>query len=69
MNWEYKTIPVPVADGNVKGDEVDEALNKLGSQGWELFSVSPLLANGETCCLVHHFRRPAERGRRAGFQA
>ena len=69
MNWEYKTIPVQVADAQIEADEVDGILNKLGGQGWELFCVSPLLADGETCCLVHHFRRPAERERRAGFQA
>ena len=45
--WEYKTIPIPLAD---------EKLNALGDEGWELFAV------GETTTSlgvrpVHYFKR------------
>ena len=45
--FEYKTIPIPLAD---------EKLNALGDEGWELFAV------GETTTAlgvrpVHYFKR------------
>ncbi len=65
--WAYKTVLIPVREGSVDAAEIDDALNPLGQEGWELVSVSPVFHVGETVGLIHHLRRPAERTRRAGF--
>jgi hypothetical protein len=47
MNWEYKVIPVKtrIHSGNLSGgkkpvmDDVQNDLNSLGKQGWELVSI------------------------------
>lgn len=65
--WEYKTVSVNVTQGHVHDSSLDEQLSALGSDGWELLAVTPLVSEGKTACLVHHFRRPEERTRRAGF--
>ena len=49
MKWEYAVkdyhgplhhqLPVRVS---VKADEIEKALNQLGTDGWELVSVNPL---------------------------
>lgn len=65
--WEYKTVSVNVSIGHIHDDSLDEKLTDLGREGWELVAVTPLSVEGKTSCLVHHFRRPEERQRRAGF--
>jgi hypothetical protein len=66
--WEYKTLSVNVTSGRVHDATLDEQLTELGREGWELVSVTPLVAEGKTTCLIHHLRRIEERARKAGFQ-
>lgn len=43
MRWEYKTLAYnkrSFLGGNINIDELNERLNKLGGEGWELVSVS-----------------------------
>jgi hypothetical protein len=65
--WEYCTLRMNTAGGHLDTERLDEELNELGQQDWELFTVSPVLSNGETMFLVFSFRRPGEPKRRAGF--
>ena len=38
--WEYKVMPAPVsAWGTSKPEQMAEALNKEGQQGWELVNT------------------------------
>lgn len=66
--WEYKTLAINVFNGHVHDDTMEEQLNAMGQDGWELSHVTPLELESKTTCIVHHFRRPAERQRAAGFQ-
>jgi len=62
--WEYKTVHLPIPferDGNADFREVqefDSTLNKLGEDGWELFSTEKYVREkfGPTVC--HYFKRP-----------
>ncbi len=66
--WEYKTLSVNVIHGHVQEScDLDTQLCALGSDGWELVSVTPLEIEDKTACLIHHFRRPEERTRKVGF--
>lgn len=69
QGWEYKTVPSPVKSGRFDPDALDDILNRLGSDGWELVSVSTVLHGGETVYIVHHLRRHGEPSRRMGFHA
>jgi hypothetical protein len=43
MNWEYKTIysnKRTFLSGTVKTVELNEQLNELGREGWELVNIS-----------------------------
>lgn len=65
--WEYKTLSVNVTHGHIHDGTLDEQLSAIGSEGWELVAVTPLEIEDKTACLIHHFRRPEERPRKAGF--
>lgn len=66
--WEYKTLEFEVTNGHLPGGNLEAQLKELGNDGWELLSVTPLVVDGTTANLFHHFRRPAERTRKVGFQ-
>ena len=68
QGWEYMTLSINVINGHVHDESLDEKLNGLGKQGWELTHVTPLALESKTTCLVHHLRRLADRQRAAGFQ-
>lgn len=68
-HWEYKTVTVPLFNGKVKDKEVDEHINPVGAEGWELLAVSPVMVAHETLSLIHHFRRLVDKERPAGFRA
>jgi hypothetical protein len=63
MRWEYKTIEFGKRGAflgllKVEASALSDALNKLGSEGWELVnSVSPI-GGGNTSGLVLIFKRP-----------
>ena len=61
--WQYKTVMIHAtgwfAGGKVDGDIMEERLNGLGSEGWELvsaFDTSKLY--GETRDVILIFKRP-----------
>lgn len=42
--WQYQVIEFkPAMLGSIKIDEVQAELNTLGTQGWELVSVTPTM--------------------------
>ncbi|MBL7152888.1 MAG: DUF4177 domain-containing protein [Phycisphaerae bacterium] len=62
--WEYKTVMIKAtgwfSGGKVDVNELDERLNALGQDGWELasgFDTNKLY--GETRDVVLIFKRPA----------
>jgi len=62
--WEYKTIMIKATGwfsaGKVDVDVLDERLNALGGEGWELASgFDTSKYEGETCDVVLIFKRPA----------
>lgn len=65
---EYKTMRFNTAGGHLDLERLENELNALGEDGWELYCVTPILNASETICMVHHFRRAGEPRRRAGFQ-
>jgi hypothetical protein len=62
MKWEYKTITVDThgfLGGKVDIREVDESLNKLGWEGWELVAAFDTSQSaGETRHMVFVLKRP-----------
>ncbi|HNR31980.1 MAG TPA: DUF4177 domain-containing protein [Candidatus Hydrogenedentes bacterium] len=69
QGWEYKTLASPVKSGAFDPEALDDVLNRLGADGWELVTVSSVQRGGETVSLVHHLRRHGEPARRIGFHA
>ncbi len=67
--WEYKTLSVRVTPTTLDSSGLDELLAQQGQDGWDLLAVTPVLADGETKAILHHFRRVAEPERRVGFHA
>jgi hypothetical protein len=73
--WEYRSILFPVKQtlfgaNGFKTDEVDEQLNELGRDGWEVYAVSNVLGvQGITTALLYHLRRPRQSQRSAGFSS
>lgn len=65
--WEYRTLRTNTAGSHLDLERLEEEINELGADGWELFSVTPVTSHTETMFLVHHFRRSGEPKRRAGF--
>ena len=60
--WEYKTVEVKMKgwlQKKLNPDEVDETLNELGRQGWELVNAEGWTTmQGATCAGVYTFKRP-----------
>lgn len=60
VKWEYMTIAKDVQGWlgiKVNPAEIDEDLNRLGREGWELVSAFDT-SDGSTCHLVFVFKRP-----------
>ena len=66
--WEYRTVTFALDGDLPDGGAWDEQLKEIGKDGWELLAVSPVLNDGQTVGLVHHFRRVAEAERKMGFR-
>jgi hypothetical protein len=63
MHWEYTTKTLDISgwftDGEVDPEQVDEILNPLGAQGWELVSsFSTTYGKGGSNNLVFILKRP-----------
>lgn len=67
--WEYHTCYVKFVMGHLDTHEIDDTLNRLAAEGWELVHVTPVLDEAKTVGLLHQFRRPSQSERRAGFTA
>ncbi len=65
MKWEYKTVTMNthgLFGGKVDAGEVDEALNKLGWEGWEMIAAFDTNQHqGGTRHMVFIFKRPMSR--------
>ena len=63
MAWEYKVLKVPVHGmfkPNVNAESIDQTLDQLGYQDWELVSaVGVQTGNGATIEIVLMLKRPA----------
>jgi Domain of unknown function (DUF4177) len=55
-NWEYKIMEYPKA--GMMQDQLIVALNTMGSEGWELFQISPP---------VFYFKRPKAGSAQSNF--
>ncbi len=65
MVWEYKTITLAATGfwlgGNIDKLQLDQMMNELGQQGWELAAaVDTNKVYGETKDIVVIFKRPRE---------
>ncbi len=64
QRWQYKTVKVEAEGwmgGIVNVQELDDVLNDLGAQGWELTSVFDTnMAQGASREIVAVFKRPAD---------
>jgi len=62
MKWEYMTIKQPVggfAGGKLDSSELDQKLNDLGREGWELVAAfGSQKYQGQTRDVVAVFKRP-----------
>lgn len=63
MSWEYKTIKLGTtgfwSGGNLDTNQLDEMMNDLGRQGWEIVSAFDTnQVQGATRDVVVIFKRP-----------
>lgn len=61
MKWEYKTIKLATTGfvgGKLDEKKLDEYMNQLGEQGWELVSGFSTIGSGNTRDVVVVFKRP-----------
>ena len=66
MNWEYQTIKLAATGlmgGKINEEKLDQAMNELGNQGWELAAAFDTdIAGGGTRDVVVIFKRPRPMG-------
>jgi len=63
MIWEYKTIKLAAtgfwSSGNIDAEKLDQVMNELGMQGWELAAaLDTNCVQGATKDVVVIFKRP-----------
>ena len=58
MAWQYKVLGMNVNENNVK--ELEQELNSLGNDDWELVSASQTEQNVESMLFVLKRPKPAE---------
>ncbi|HYE26915.1 MAG TPA: DUF4177 domain-containing protein [Allosphingosinicella sp.] len=61
-NFEYKILVQKAGMLGGKWDQIqdapaDDVLKAVGSQGWELVSVTPMASSGMTTQVHYHFKR------------
>ena len=67
MKWEYKTIKLAdegfwITQGRINEAALEDELNRLGSQGWELVSVFDTnRSGGGTNGVIAVFKRKMEK--------
>ena len=60
MKWEYKTIKLSTTGfigGKLDETKLDDHMNQLGEQGWELVSAFSTMGNSSTRDVVAVFKR------------
>ncbi len=60
MRWEYKTLKFKKRSffsGALNADELNQELNTLGRDGWELVSVCPAIFMGASHGLIAVLKR------------
>jgi hypothetical protein len=50
--WEYKFEVLDLEGSEKSLAEIQEELNRLGSQGWEVASIVPKIGAGESRCVA-----------------
>lgn len=58
--FEYKTVkisPKSIWNSEIKPEEIDDVLNDLGRQGWELVSVQDLTVSGMSISYLYTLKR------------
>lgn len=59
--FEYKTIKINSkfswTESGFETDRIDEELNKMGRDGWELLAVESTTSAGGTYALLYTFKR------------
>jgi hypothetical protein len=61
MRWEYQTLAVEhgwFSGGHIDAEDVNDQLNGLGQEGWDLVSAFDTNGNGTTRFSVFVFKRP-----------
>ena len=62
MQWEYRSYKHSTTGwmgGKIDEQEVDQALNRYGADGWELVSAFDTnMSHGETRFVIFVFKRP-----------
>lgn len=63
MNWEYKTIKLDTYGffgAKVDHGRLEQEMNELGQQGWELVTTLDTNSTGTTTSIVLLLKRPLE---------
>jgi hypothetical protein len=59
MRWEYKTVKIKATwTGNLKQELIEEELNALGRQDWELVNILHSQSLGESNWVLAVFKKP-----------
>ena len=67
QKWEYKRVILDHdlmdwtwsdTGKTMEQQSQEQRLNEMGSEGWELVSMSSFVANGETAGYAFYFKRP-----------
>ena len=53
--WQHLALP---HNSPILTKSLSQQINRLGNEGWELVSVSPIDSNGSTTRLIFYFKRP-----------
>ncbi len=60
MKWEYKVLKMDTVSfwGGLKvDDDLEQQMNKLGEQGWEMARILPVETNESTTAVAIFFKR------------
>jgi len=59
MRWQYKTVKIKATwTGNLKTETIEEELNNLGRQDWELVNIVYSHVYGASNWVIAVFKKP-----------
>ena len=62
--WEYKIVKIMMTryvQSDLKTDEVEQALNNLGKEGWEVVNIFDLnMKDGKSSYVIASLKRPLQ---------